>query len=102
MAHGALGSVSERKSVIFFLHVFFLSNSFLFYAGGLLWLPWEHSKDVSFQHNLLSSRERGVLYGMLKNTSSSREKNEWACEIGPLSCGMGARRAGQVKDTQLS
>lgn len=75
MAHGALGNVSERKKVyLFFPTCFFLSNSFLFCAGGLLWLRWEHSKDISFQHNALSSRERGVLYRMLKNQQQEGKK----------------------------
>lgn len=99
MAYGALGNVSGINRGIFFRTCFFLSNSFVFCAGGLLWLPWEHSKDISFQHNQLSSRERVVLYRILKTTSSSREKNEWHVRLGPSAVEWGA---GQVKDAQLT
>lgn len=102
MAHGALSSMAERKGVFSFLHAFLLSNAPLFYAGGLLWLPGEHSKDVPFWQDLPRSRERDILYRVLKNTSSSRGKNEWAREIEPLGCRIGAWRAGQVKDAPLN
>lgn len=88
MAHGALGTVSERKHGGFFYMLFTLKL-----IPFLCWRTFLAAQRT-WQRCTIPARsavlKREVLYRVLKNTSSSRKKMNRR-EIQPLGCGTGAK-----------
>lgn len=102
MAHGALSSMAERKGVFSFLHAFYfqthLFSTLQDFSGYL-----GNTAKVYPSGKICQDQERGTFYiECLKTPALVGKKNEWAREIEPLGCGIGAWRAGQVKDALLN